>query len=601
MLGKSAVQSGQESRAKAQSVDWSTARELSGRVAAAARHSFARNFTAAVVESFWQELVLTNRAKGSITLPTDIEISKLTRDARDAAHGLGEAIAAAPLAEAAQLLGAVYTSVLPDDVRTTHGIFYTPPALVGRLMTLAEEAGIEWRTARVLDPACGCGAFIIPLAFKIVDALEGSAPAIVLQNIAARLRGYDIDPFGAWLAQTALTAALQPLSIAAKRAVPIVIEARDSLRLRDEEFSKTDLVIGNPPYGRVTLSPDQRRAFSRSVYGHANMYGLFADAALHWITKGGIAAYVTPTSMMSGLYFKALRSLLANSAAPVSMEFVSERTGVFEDVQQETMLATYRKGCQEDSGRVGFITLTEDGDAKIRFGGNFSLPADPAGPWLLPRSPGQTTLARRLQKMPARLSDYGYEVSTGPLVWNRFKSQFLAAPKTGSYPVIWAEAVTSKGTFEWRSEKRNHAPWFKANLPKDEWLIVKRPCVLLQRTTAKEQARRLIAAELPPSFVRKHDGVIVENHLNMVRATSTTPKIRAEVIALLLNSEAVDAAFRCISGSVAVSAFELEEMPLPSLEQAKRLEQLMVKGAKRETLEAAIAAMYDGKNASATR
>ena len=38
-------------------------------------------------------------------------------------------------------------------------------------------------------------------------------------------------------------------------------------------------------------------------------------------------------------------------------------------------------------------------------------------------------------------------------------------------------------------------------------------CILVQRTTAKEQARRLIAAELPSEFVHQHRGVVVENHL----------------------------------------------------------------------------------------
>ena len=40
---------------------------------------------------------------------------------------------------------------------------------------------------------------------------------------------------------------------------------------------------------------------------------------------------------------------------------------------------------------------------------------------------------------------------------------------------------------------------------------------LVQRTTAKEQNRRLIAAELPASFIKKHGAVVVENHVNMVR------------------------------------------------------------------------------------
>ena len=56
----------------------------------------------------------------------------------------------------------------------------------------------------------------------------------------------------------------------------------------------------------------------------------------------------------------------------------------------------------------------------------------------------------------------------------------------------------------------------------------------------------------------------MENHLNMVRPMVEKPAVSLRVIAAFLNSEVVDAAFRCISGSVAVSATELEALPLPS-------------------------------------
>jgi adenine-specific DNA-methyltransferase len=124
-------------------------------------------------------------------------------------------------------------------------------------------------------------------------------------------------------------------------------------------------------------------------------------------------------------------------------------------------------------------------------------------------------------------------------------------------------------------EKRNHAPWFACRPAKDDWLIVQHPCVLLQRTTAKEQERRLIAAELPRSFVAGHGGVIIENHLNMIRASIRKPAIRPAVIAAVLNSRAADAAFRCISGSVAVSAFELEEMPFPAPATMRKIARLV--------------------------
>ena len=395
-------------------------------------------------------------------------------------------------------------------------------------------------------------------------ALEGAEPAIALQSIATRLRGFDLDPFGAWLAQTTLAIALQPLARAAAHPVPMIAETRDSLNLDADEAESRDLVIGNPPYRRITLPPERRRRFARSVYGHANLYGVFTDAALYWLKRGAVVGYVTPTSMLSGLYYKALRALLAEEAPPLSVNFVSERDGVFADVLQETMLATYRKGGVPVPGKVGFIDVAGNSKIVSRRAGRFSLPTTPSSPWLLPRAAEQAELARRLRSMPHRLADYGYGVSTGPLVWNRYKDRFRETPEAVTIPVIWAEAVTSDGRFLWRSEKRNHAPWFAVTRPRDDWLIVTQPCVLVQRTTAKEQPRRLIAAELLATFIRQHKGVTVENHLNMVRSIRPDPSVPPATIAALLNSMAVDAAFRCLNGSVAVSAFELEELPLPA-------------------------------------
>jgi adenine-specific DNA-methyltransferase len=74
----------------------------------------------------------------------------------------------------------------------------------------------------------------------------------------------------------------------------------------------------------------------------------------------------------------------------------------------------------------------------------------------------------------------------------------------------------------------------------------------------------LIAAEMPNSFLAKYSAVTVENHLNMLIPTAAKPVIRPALLSAFLNSPAVDRAFRCLSGSVAVSAYELESLPLPS-------------------------------------
>ena len=157
--------------------------------------------------------------------------------------------------------------------------------------------------------------------------------------------------------------------------------------------------------------------------------------------------------------------------------------------------------------------------------------------------------------------------------------------------MIWAESVRSDGVFEFRARKRNHQPYFEPK-PSENWLVTDFPCVLLQRTTAKEQRRRLVAAELPASFIAEHRAVVVENHLNMVKPINGTPTVSPAALAKLLNSEVVDQLFRCINGSVAVSAYELEALPLPAPDAMKEFECLVARRVNREVLERTVERLY---------
>jgi adenine-specific DNA-methyltransferase len=399
-----------------------------------------------------------------------------------------------------------------------------------------------------------------------------------------------MDPFGAWLSQISLDIALLPLLRATGRHLPPLVTVCDSLR-RGPPRGRFDLVIGNPPYGRVTLSREDRARYTRSLYGHANLYGLFTDMALRNTRPGGVVAFVTPTSFLAGEYFKNLRALLGRDAPPTTIDFVAVRKGVFEDVLQETLLATYRRGASAGPLSVHEITPVNGSGIAVKATGNISLPKDASQPWLLPRNPPQAALVARLARMPHRLTDWGYKVSTGPLVWNRYKDQLAGRSGRNRYPLIWAEAVTSDGRFVFRAEKKNHAPYFEIRQG-DGWLVVHEPCVLLQRTTAKEQARRLIAAALPSEFLTTHGAVVVENHLNMIRPLDGEPRVSAEVLAAFLNSTAADRAFRCVSGSVAVSAYELAALPLPPPERLEELHELVLACAAWPHIEAAATRLY---------
>ena len=273
------------------------------------------------------------------------------------------------------------------------------------------------------------------------------------------------------------------------------------------------------------------------------------------------------------------------------MDLIDDRAGVFDDVLQETMLATYQKGAARACCQVHRLDFAAEERVNSTLIANVALPERPHEPWLIPRDSQQASLIARLTEMPHRLVDYGYKVSTGPLVWNRHKPQLYDRPGKGQFPLIWAEAVTADGRFEPKAEKRNHKPFF---MPRDgdDWLLVKTPCILLQRTTSKEQSRRLITAILPREFLERHGAVVVENHLNMVRPVVASPAVSMVALHALLKSWVADQVFRCLNGSVAVSAYELEAMPLPSPGVMKDIDKLIRKGASEEFVESIIEEFY---------
>lgn len=551
------------------------------------RLSLVRVFCISMVCSYWDTMVQTKGRQLKIKSPP-FAIIGLDPVAMNLAAKIGMLVTQFPAADAGYLIGSVYTVMLPELMRSTLGAFYTPLSLSERLIDLAIAAGFNPAKHSACDPSCGGGAFLAPVAARMLAAAPAGSPELTLRRITSRLRGSEIDAFAAWMSEVLLEVTLLDLVVASGKRTPKVVHVGDSLEL-DATFGAFDLVIGNPPYGRIKLSESLREKFSRSLYGHANLYGIFTDLALSLCKPNGVIAYVTPTSFLGGQYFKALRSLLCVDAPPQAIDIIFGRDGVFDGVLQETALTSYRKCAKPSPVRISQVTTDAHDKAEATLIGEYSLDAN-GGPWLLPRSEEQASFFCALRKMTTRLTDIGYDVSTGPLVWNRHKAQLKDKIKGKKvYPLIWAESIAS-GKFVFSSEKKNHSPAIEV-LDSQPHLLTKTSCVLVQRTTSKEQARRLVCAVLPTDFLAKHGAAVVENHINAIYQTAESG-ITPETIATLLNSKPADAAFRCISGSVAVSAYELNALPLPTMQQMKQLQTLIQNHSKPATIQNAIGRFY---------
>jgi adenine-specific DNA-methyltransferase len=396
-------------------------------------------------------------------------------------------------------------------------------------------------TMRFCDPACGGGAFLLPVARRIADRLEvagGSA-----SDLARCLIGIDIDPGGLAITRAALDALARDRFGTSAR---WDLRRDNTLRLAVEgRLPAADVVVGNPPFGRIRLAEEERAFFARSLKGHANLYGLFVDVAIR--ISRGLVGYVMPTSWLCGDYFSALRELVSQQRPLRSLRFLESRSTVFANVLQEMCLVVLGL---PSTPRPAMIYRG------LRRGSHWLASVDGGRPWFLARSPADAELLQAATRSGHRLGDYLFGVHTGPLVWNRHRRQLTTQPNAGTTPIVWSDAVRAGELVDYNTSRRSQ---LYLTVDGMRHLVLEHPAVLVKRTTAKEQARRVVAAPFtsPPA--------VVENHLNVVAADGIIPpRVSVEVLATLLNSEPVDRLFRSLSGTVAVSATELAALPLPA-------------------------------------
>ncbi len=488
----------------------------------------------------------------------------------------------------AEEVGAAYVAALDAGVRARHGRHYTPRELSAHLwaMTRGSLGLVRGRPGPLpgllRDPACGAGALLLAPLREHVQALAQADPRVTLAGIPNLVEGIDADPVAVWLANVVLGAELLPLVAllppARRRPLPALARVGDGLALHERHAR---VVVMNPPYGRVRLDAEERARFADVLYGHANLYTLFMGAALERLDAQGVLGALVPTSFLAGRYFSNLRTTLAATAPLRDATFVEERDGVFAGVLQETCLAVFSRR------RVRKVSVASM-NGRVVDVAKLAAPRG-GGPWLLPRRSDDAPIAAAAAAMPLTLGGAGWRASTGPLVWNRRRPDLAAQPGDGGCPIIWAADLD--GGHLHRDRSRDAHRYITLRDEADaEVLALCSPAILVQRTTAPEQARRVVVAELAEEDLASWGGrVVVENHVNVLRPRDPdiAPIMSRGLLRAVLATECIDRVVRCVSGSVALSAYELEAIPLPSAEVLRSWE-----GLRGSDLESAVARAY---------
>ncbi|SRR5579862_459285 len=465
---------------------------------------------------------------------------------------------ALPPAWADHAIASIYALLMPKKRRKRLGAYFTPPHLVDHLITQLQANGVDICEHRLRDPAAGGAAFLVPLARLKVAAWRalGFDDHVIAKRLQLDLIGRELDPELATIANALVRRMLNKEFGFSQKALAglKLVRTGDSLNPRASRNDKIDHEVGNPPFLRLTGSDTRlgRAIFSEMSVGRLNLYAIFVRRALKEVPSGGLVGYVIPASFLGGPEFQLFRQRVFQLAEVLVIDQIEKRSDVFLDAIQDACFIILRRRTSEISSpppahATGGILHCDGQYTQL---GSASIQPDGAV-WQLPGVVQLDTVA---------LKDWGYRATIGYLVANRQPDRIHKRFAKGRYPLIWAKAITTTGRLDFdRGAAFKGRGW--ANAPANAPYIIRKPCVVVQRTSSRGQKRRLNAAAIFKSFLAKHNGIIGENHVILlvpIHSRAASPR----ALAAALNQPTASAQLDRICGSASISARLLEKLPL---------------------------------------
>lgn len=475
----------------------------------------------------------------------------------------------------AYYLSVTYSKLIENDERKAAGMFFTPPEISHKLISTCEKLGVNLTSVRLVDPACGGSALLLPATIRVNQLLaeRGIKARDRITHLEAHISGGDIDDTLRRLSGHFLTMALYA-EIQESGILPeFSLRLQDSLVAGSNVFMDFDLVLCNPPFRKVTAEEKHKvpETYKHWMKGQANLYGYFMALCMDMLKFGGMAALITPSGFLSGHSFTPLRKELTSHNTVHNITLSPKRTSLFLDVQQEVAVTHVVKG--RHLGRRPLVTVeTLCRATQTEVLNKIQLPID-GQIWGVPRNSEDATILQQAARCPATLDDYGYRARVGHHVWNRdghkrpqyTSSKDALAAGASVVPLIWADQIAPMRPFRptWGGAPECVHMVLDCSSDKTD-LCTRNPAVLIQRVTNNNQKMRIVAAPLNWNFISRWKGFAAENHVVILEQTSEKPSLSPNQLAELLSTNWVNRQLSCLSASANVSVFELGHLRLPA-------------------------------------
>ena len=337
------------------------------------------------------------------------------------------------VADAAAERAARYLRSRSRRDRRAAGVVYTPSHLVEFVLDLAgyvDEKPLE--ALRLVDPACGAGAFLVAAMRRLarsvekhgVDLHSARGSHVFADLVRQNLIGMDLDQRACTLARSSIIETFREIT-GFRNPTPLkpTIARGDFLQQRafvgglGTNRGSVNLVVGNPPYVTTTRLPAAAKKLFRerfeTAHGRIDLYQLFFEKALRILPPGGRLAFITPDKFLTSRSGSRLREFLLRTASVLSVaSFRSHR--VFSDAAIVPCITVLEKTGEAAELRSLECSEKLDANARVTVVRTTSIPQRDltSAPWQF-GDIDLLALNRRLYELHGHLSNFVLRISAG--------------------------------------------------------------------------------------------------------------------------------------------------------------------------------------------
>lgn len=319
-----------------------------------------------------------------------------------------------------------------------------------------------------------------------------------------------------------------------------------------------DIIIGNPPYKKISKDADEAKSMPEVCHGAPNLYFLFWTMGIHNLNSDGELIYIIPRSWTSGAYFEKFRQYLLQNSTITNIHLFGSRDKVFdgESVLQETMIIKVVKGAGKTTEvKISFsetCNLSNIHTTSISYGtivGN-------NGYIYLPINESEINVLNLVNSQHHTLISEGLRMRTGLVVDFRTREALRDDYEEEAFPIFYPQHIKN-GRVQFPIGKES------------EYILTQRKSLLqkntnyvfVKRFTAKEENRRLQCGILLKTDYPQYSHISTDNKINFIECAT---REEAYGIFAIFNSTLYDSYYRILNGSTQVNSTEINNMPIPN-------------------------------------